>query len=629
MKAKKVLTLILTFVLAVGNVAYASGLNVVTHMGNGWNDDDTIRAVKQMNSEWIRDEIRWQHVETTKGNFKIPSSASWVNKAVNNGMKPLCILDYGNGIYRENNDEYTNIHLPTLGTKTGTEATKETTYWNAWMDYVELVATTYKGKIKAYEVWNEPNHSNFNNNVNAENYAKLYLATRNLIHSIDPDAIVLCGSIAGADNDFIGDVLKYIKNNGGISQIDAFSLHFYNPGSIPEDEYLSNLNRTYLMSFMLNGYNGPIWMTENGAYTGTAENSVNERVQASYAIRLPVIFDSFLDSKNRTGENFWYNLRNNGTDVSDSEHNYGLADNSYSPKLAYNAAALYNKLIDGMNFESLSSTSDKYVAQYSDGKGNYTYIAWTTKTTAQTVSVNIKGEVTTVYSMDGTVTEQFEQIGNKSFTVTSEPILIQSVNGLPKFTDSTSITYDAETKRISVTGGIEYFESEHEISFLVVPNGTKLSNGLNPALIGYIGSIKTNSPNFTHSFRLPDWYCGTADVYVAGLGMDNTVSANAPVADNKYMYVASIDVDKSSMIASAVVRNFTSSEKEANIIVAGYFEDELIDVRIETLKVPPKTYQQTEFKTVSFTPKAPVDKVVAYIWNEMGEIVPLITPVAK
>jgi len=629
MRLRKILTFVFALTLIATTTVQAAGLNVQMHVAHGWDPDQTTTVAEQLNSEWVRDEIRWRYVEWTKGNLSIPSTAAWVDEAVKKGLKPLCILGFGNAVYQENGDEYDNLHLPTLGTKTGDAAIKEKAYWDAWMDYVSFVVTTYKGKIKAYEVWNEPNHQNFNNNVNADNYANLYLATKDLIHSIDSEAIVLCGGVAGADHDFINAVLKYIKDNGGVSQIDAFSLHFYVPGSTPEEQYLSNLNKTYLYTFLLKGYKGPIWMTENGAYTGTAQNAVSESEQAAYAIRFPVIFDSFLNSINTTGENFWYDIRNDGEDTTNSEHNYGLTYYNYNPKPAYKAAAIFNKLTNGMTFEKLTSNSDKYVAEYTDGKNNYTYVAWTTKASPQTVTIDVKGEVTTVYSMDGIVIDDFEETGNKSFTVTSEPTLIHSVVGEPNFGDSTVISYNSETKKISVTGEIKYLKGEQEVSFLVVPEGTKLSNGLNPALIGYIGAVKVNSKNFAHSFALPEWYSGAADVYVAGLGIDEGVSGGAQLPDNKYMYVASIDVDKSSMVASAIVRNFTRTEKEAKIIVAGYNGDALVDVRIETIKVPAKTYQPTAFSTAGFTVQGSVNKVKAYVWSDMSELVPLIEPAEK
>ena len=607
---------------------FASGLNIVTHMSKGWDAEQTTSTAKQMNSEWVRDEINWRYVEWTKGNLSMPSAATWVDKAVNKGMKPLCILGFGNALYQENNDEYTNLHLPTLNTKSGVAAVKEKEYWDAWMAYVSFVATTYKGKIKAYEVWNEPNHPNFNNNVNADNYAKLYIETRKVIKAIDPDATVLCGAIAGADNNFINGVLSYIKNNGGLSQIDAFSLHFYVPGSTPEEEYLLNLNRTYLVTFFLKGYKGPIWMTENGAYAGTAQNAVSESVQAAYAIRFPVMFDSFLKSVKTTGENFWYDLKNDGDEPSNSENNYGLTNSSFTAKPAYNAAKIFNKLTDGMSFVKLESNSGNYVAEYSDGK-DFTYVAWTTKSGTQNVTIDLEKTNSKVYAMDGSLTDEIGTPGSKTFSVTGEPVLIYSTNTPVSLSQGTVINYNSAIKKICISGEIENFMSEQEVSFLVVPHGTAINNSLNPALIGYIKTISVNNKSFYHSFTLPEWFCGEADIYIGGLRMSNNITGTKSIPENKYMYIASIDVDKSSMVASAVFRNFTSEEKKANIIVVGYKNGRLIDFRTEVIEAPSNSYEPTEYKTTGFTLNEPVDEVKTFVWNNLSELIPLIPSATK
>lgn len=164
------------------STVFGAGLNVCTHCALTWPINETITTCANMNGKWMRDEIRWVNTESSIGTFRIPSYAKWVDEAVKNGINPLCILCYGNGRYQEGDDDYTNGRIPTKDTKTTpAEIEKENAYWNSWMTYANLVATTYKGKIKAYEIWNEPNHTGFNNNVNAENYAKLYLETRNYI----------------------------------------------------------------------------------------------------------------------------------------------------------------------------------------------------------------------------------------------------------------------------------------------------------------------------------------------------------------------------------------------------------------------------------------------------------------
>ena len=44
-------------------------------------------------------------------------------------------------------------------------------------------------------------------------------------------------------------------------------------------------------------------MTENGYYTGTADNSKSEELQAAYTIRQTVIWEDYLRNNNRNGKN--------------------------------------------------------------------------------------------------------------------------------------------------------------------------------------------------------------------------------------------------------------------------------------------------------------------------------------
>lgn len=633
MKMKKTATLICALVFALNANAMAAGVSVATHTQN-WGAGSTVSAVKEMKSEWMRDEIRWKQVEWTKGTFALPTDASWsswVNKAVKKGIKPLCILGFGNGSYQQNGDEYTSLHLPTYGTKTGDAAAKEQEYWNAWEEYVTLVATTYKGKIKAYEVWNEPNHEYFNNDINPENYAKLYIATRNLVKSIDPDAIVLCGSITGADSsgrEFINLVLDYIKNNGGLSQIDAFSIHLYTHGSTPESDYLDSLNTLYSLTFAKKGYTGDIWMTENGKYTGSAMNSVTEADQAAMLVRQTAIWDSFLKSKNIDGENIWYDLKNDGEDLTESEHNFGLMNYDFTPKQAYTAASLFNTLTSGMSFKSLSVSSDKYIAEYANDKnGKHTFIAWKESGTG-TVTINIPEKDTKVYSLGGTVTQTISTTGSKSFNVSSVPIMIASVPLPIEFGSGMTVSYNAQTRRVSISGTIENFRAEQEISFLAVPHGTAIPDGLNPLTIGYVGSIKTNSASFSHQFGIPAWFCGETDIYVGGYQMAESAEKSATVPDNTYVYAASIDVNKSTMSASAVFRNYASTAKEAKVIVAGYKAGVLVDMRINPVSIPANTYEKT-VNTAKFTPAEAVDEVKAFVWSDTNSMVPLVEATVK
>ena len=594
------------------STVFGAGLNVCTHCALTWPINETITTCANMNGKWMRDEIRWVNTESSIGTFRIPSYAKWVDEAVKNGINPLCILCYGNGRYQEGDDDYTNGRIPTKDTKTTpAEIEKENAYWNSWMTYANLVATTYKGKIKAYEIWNEPNHTGFNNNVNAENYAKLYLETRKVIKAADPDAIVLCGSVTGSGASsisFINGVLSYIKAHGGLSQIDAFSIHLYCHGNTPEASYTTGINNIYNGSFKIQGYTGPIWMTENGAYTGTEDKSVTEEMQGAYAIRFPVMWDAFLKEHNTTGENFWYDFRNDGTDLTKSGNNYGLTYNDYSPKPGFKAAKIFNELTDGMNFKTLKKDGAKYTAEYADKNGNKTYVLWTTNSEKESIMVNLTDDVSEVYSYQGVKKEVIREKGSKVFEVSQYPTLIYS-RTYAEIGEGTVINYNNENRTVSISGNVENFRDNQQITVLAVPHNMDVQSALLSNAIGYIGTISAEEGVFSHEFTMPKWYGGSSDIYISGTDIVSNMVKTERVEENQYAYVAELNLDKSSFTATASLRNFSSESKNAVLIIAGYKDSKLVDVKVEKTIVPAKTYTPLDVSVTIESAEGSIDNV--------------------
>jgi polysaccharide biosynthesis protein PslG len=74
---------------------------------------------------------------------------------------------------------------------------------NDWRDYVSRVAARYRGKIAAYEVWNEPNIDREwgEGTPNAAEYAALLKVSYQAIKAADPDAIVISAGLSPTTND--------------------------------------------------------------------------------------------------------------------------------------------------------------------------------------------------------------------------------------------------------------------------------------------------------------------------------------------------------------------------------------------------------------------------------------------
>lgn len=112
------------------------------------------------------------------------------------------------------------------------------------------LAARYKGKVLAYEVWNEPNlvwfwkgvaaraptndaYGSFVALTGADQYAQLVTAAYPVVKAADPAALVLAGSIAGGDVEFFN---RLFTNASFSKSFDALSMHPYTseyPGNNP------------------------------------------------------------------------------------------------------------------------------------------------------------------------------------------------------------------------------------------------------------------------------------------------------------------------------------------------------------------------------------------------------------
>jgi hypothetical protein len=130
-----------------------------------------------------------------------------------------------------------------------------------WRNYVRTVATRYKGKIQAYEIWNEPNLKEFWSGT-IDQLVILTKEAAQIIHTVDPKAIVVSPSITASYG--IPWFTEFLKKGGG-QYVDAIGYRFYvDPQTrLPEDMVPVIQNVRQIMSdYSL--ANKPLWNTETG-----------------------------------------------------------------------------------------------------------------------------------------------------------------------------------------------------------------------------------------------------------------------------------------------------------------------------------------------------------------------------
>lgn len=161
----------------------------------------------------------------------------------------------------------------------GPGASAEPQKMSDWEQYVRAVARRYKGRIKYYELWNEPRFREidpyriipgFTGNVSQ--MLELGRIAKRVLAKEDPDAVLIS---PGFDAGFVGipRVDLWLKSGGGdVASILAY--HFY----LRPPERMAKLYTQLRALTVKYGYpNMPIWNTESGYFVVNPEKPVSAR----------------------------------------------------------------------------------------------------------------------------------------------------------------------------------------------------------------------------------------------------------------------------------------------------------------------------------------------------------------
>jgi hypothetical protein len=128
-----------------------------------------------------------------------------------------------------------------------------------WREYVREVGTRYKGRIHAYEIWNEPNLSDFFSG-RPDSMLELAREAYGVLKQVDPTVLVASPSATGPTG--IEWLERYLKMGGG-AYADVIGFHFYVTPEAPEamlelgERLRAVLEENHLAS-------KPVWNTETG-----------------------------------------------------------------------------------------------------------------------------------------------------------------------------------------------------------------------------------------------------------------------------------------------------------------------------------------------------------------------------
>ena len=143
-----------------------------------------------------------------------------------------------------------------------------------WEDYVRAMVTHYKGSVKYWEIWNEPDTAN---KVLPSCYSELLKRAHTVIKSVDPTAKVVGFSASNVP------FMQQVLNNIGPGYMDYSAHHIY-PGT--QDTYPKRIVDSILTPYHIEG-----WNTETGSKSKTFYQTFLWEDQYSY----PNSFNPSLD----------------------------------------------------------------------------------------------------------------------------------------------------------------------------------------------------------------------------------------------------------------------------------------------------------------------------------------------
>jgi hypothetical protein len=225
-----------------------------------------------------------------------------------------------------------------------------------WRNYVRTVATRYKGRIKAYEIWNEPNLENFYSGT-PEAMVDLAREAYAVLKQVDPSVMVVSPSAVGPTG--LPWLKEYLQRGGG-KYADVIGYHFYVPGQEPE-AMLGFIDQVHEITRQYGLADKPLWNTEAG---WLQPYRIDPQDGPGYMARAYIL--NWGDGVSRF---YWYAWDNQGARVRMTE------DDEATATPTARAYAELQKWLVGAHMDALTQDNGAWICRLSRG-GATSWIVW-------------------------------------------------------------------------------------------------------------------------------------------------------------------------------------------------------------------------------------------------------------
>jgi hypothetical protein len=238
------------------------------------------------------------------------------------------------------------------------------------------LSSRYKGRIRYYEVWNEPDWPPFwKGNPDPAEYLALLQAASGGLRAGDPAARVLIGGLARPVD--AGWLAKLLELGGG-KFFDIMNIHVYPAGGTLAESLAAVRD-----ALGRHGLKKPLWITETsstGAYFDTPDRVREEKAKAAYLVR------TYAEALSDPGVEcvVWHTLRNCGRDIGlPRDWDFGLMTAEGEPLPAHQAHRTLARMLLGARPLGKQAAPAGVSAYAFAQEGRHVWVVWTDRNQIQ------------------------------------------------------------------------------------------------------------------------------------------------------------------------------------------------------------------------------------------------------
>jgi hypothetical protein len=187
--------------------------------------DRDLQLVQEAGFRWVKQGFAWREIEGAgKGIYDWANTDRLMNQVDAWGLNIIARVDA--------QPEWTGGNYPLIGPPDD---------YQDYVDFLTALATRYRGRIDAYQVWNEPNLSREwgGRSPNPAEYARLLRLAYQAIRAADPTAYVISAGMAPTtrwDDVAVPDTIyiQGIYDAGAAPYFDVLGVHGAGYGAAPE-----------------------------------------------------------------------------------------------------------------------------------------------------------------------------------------------------------------------------------------------------------------------------------------------------------------------------------------------------------------------------------------------------------